>query len=566
MAQTHPSASIYVGDLASEVSEGLLFEIFKRVGTVSSIRVCRDNITKRSLGYAYVNFVNVADAQRAIDTLNNTHIKGRPCRIMWSLRDPSLRKSGLGNVFIRNLDPQIGPKELHDTFSQFGNIVSCKVASYSSGQSKGYGYVHFENSSSAEQAIKIVNGKRIGAETVQVTNFIPRPERLQRIEQTWTNVYVKDLDLSVHEEQLHAIFSEFGEVTSCVVMRKENRDSKGFGFINFKHHRDAVIAVQQMDKREVAGKPIICCRAQKKAERAAELRKLYEIKRRERIHKYQGLNVYVKHLEDHITEERLKQEFEPYGKINSIKIMTNEQGQSKGFGFVCFSTSEEALTSVNEIGRNRILPGCSKPLYVAIHEPKETRNQRFTGRGRNPKPMPNVPQPGQVFQQGAQTGPMYQPQQGGIYYPQQVFQQQMIRQPPWPNPYHQSMGSHAMPPPGGRQQVPPQQQSGNRFAAGGVRNANQPGNQPNVRKGNDVSDINAISEDQRGALEQRIYDNITVREGPDLAKKITGMIVFGETTNQDLLDILNDESKLEQVIGEAKAHIMNNTPQEEEDN
>ncbi len=70
------------------------------------------------------------------------------------------------------------------------------------------------------------------------------------------------------------------------------------------------------------GRPIYCGRAQKKKERQIELMRKKEEQRIERYVRYQGVNLYIKNLEDDFTDERLKEEFSKFGTISSTKVQT----------------------------------------------------------------------------------------------------------------------------------------------------------------------------------------------------------------------------------------------------
>ncbi|KAG6396989.1 hypothetical protein SASPL_143150 [Salvia splendens] len=120
-----------------------LYDLFSHVAPVASVRICRDVTRRSSLGYAYVNFNSPIDGDpsNAKDALNFTHVNGKPIRIMFSHRDPSLRKSGYANLFIKNLDQAIDTKALFETFSAFGTVLSCKIAVDHNENSMGYGFV-----------------------------------------------------------------------------------------------------------------------------------------------------------------------------------------------------------------------------------------------------------------------------------------------------------------------------------------------------------------------------------------------------------------------------------------
>ncbi|KAL4313539.1 hypothetical protein GQ457_01G000850 [Hibiscus cannabinus] len=438
------TSSLYVGDLDLSVTETQLYEYFSQMGSILTVRVCKDMSTRRSLGYGYVNYGNPQDAARALEHLNFTPLNGKPVRIMYSNRDPSLRKSGTGNIFIKNLDKGIDHKALHDTFSTFGNILSCKIATGSSGQSKGYGFVQFDNEVSAQKAIEKLNGMLLNDKQVYVGPFVRKQERDTSIgKTTFNNVYVKNLSESISDEDLTKIFGEFGTITSAVVMRGSDKKSKGFGFINFENANDAAIAVESLNGKKFDDKEWYVGKAQKKSEREAELKLQFEQMMKEVANKFQGSNLYIKNLDDSVTDEKLKELFSPYGSITSYKVVRDPSGISKGSGFVAFSTPEEASLALAEMNGKMVI---SKPLYVALAQRKEERRARLQAQfsqmrslAMGPSVSPRMPMyspggPGlgqQIFY--GQGPPTIFPPQPGFGYQQQLVPGMRPGGAPMPN-------------------------------------------------------------------------------------------------------------------------------------
>ncbi|CAF1015308.1 unnamed protein product [Brachionus calyciflorus] len=579
----YPLASLYVGDLDSDITEAQLYERFSAAGQVLSIRVCRDQITKQSLGYAYVNFNQPADAERALDTMNFDNLSGRPMRIMWSQRDPALRKSGVGNVFIKNLDKSIDNKALYDTFSTFGNILSCKIIIDETGQSKGYGFVHFETNEAAEQAIKAVNNMLLNDKKVFVGKFLSKNQRVESsTAKKFTNVYVKNFGEQINDDEFRQLFEKYGEVTSCVVVRDMEGKSKGFGFVNFREPESAESACKELNESELNGRKIYVGRFQKKAERSTVLRRIHEEKKQERNNRYMGINLYIKNLDDTIDDDKLRQEFVSFGTITSAKVMT-ENGRSKGFGFVCFSAPEEATKAVTDMN-GRIVG--TKPLYVALAQRKEDRKhhlatqymQRITTSRLQNQQM------GAVFPPAAASG-IYLPSiqnAGGRFYPAAGgFPGQVRPTPRWAGqtraqtpgntyqnyqmintgqqrprlPFNPSMIRPTNVNGNQQQQQQPRQQLAqqvqpklNRPTQPGqvvqTQAINVPGQEPLT-----AAMLSAAQpQEQKQLLGERLYPLIYTMH-PEWAGKITGMLL--EIDNAELLHMLESRESLKAKVDEA---------------
>eukprot|EP01133_Synstelium_polycarpum_P004346 gene4346-5074_t len=478
--------SLYVGDLSSDVNELVLGELFTKVGrsAVASIHVCRDSLSFRSLGYAYVNFYNTVDAERALDTLNYSLVLGRPCRIMWSSRDPTKRRSNVGNIFVKNLEKSVDSGLLYDTFSLYGNILSCKIE-MEKGVSKGYGYVHFETHDSSERAIEKVNGTMLLGKQICVEPFVSKVERFK--EKNEHKLFFKNIDETTTSTMIEEELSKFGEIQSCIIRTDPAGKSKGLGFVEFKNVEDAQKLLDHTEPVTIAGKQVTLDRIKNKMERVMESRRVAPVAMKDHHngHVHAGhhvphlihsghhaphhgattttspntntnsthpsslnLTLFIHNIDESVDKDLIKDEFAKYGNILGIKIV-QENGKNRGFGFLSYATQEEANKAIENM--NGFMCG-TKALAVSFS------NRKFKKRMTTQLPLHQSPD-----------------QMPYVYY-RSPYPNQVYPQPYYANPHQISQ----MPPQPIRGGYPPKPLGGYKGRGGSVSSMNgrQPGTYP----------------------------------------------------------------------------------------
>lgn len=380
---------VYVGDLPAKTKDGhaiaeldeeFLRNLFAEYGKIvegdQGIRIItREDRNGNPYCYAFINFQTRQDADNAIRELNYTKLDGCPIRLGIADKETKrIRQSGQGNLFIKNLDKDIEVSQLHDAFGNFGEIISCKIPTDEHGKSRGYGYVQFRKSDDAEQAMADLKEASINGRPITIEHFQKRQR--QNPEETFTNVYIKNLPPSIKNDQdLRNLFSKYGEIESCYLQVDENNVSRGVGFCAMKSHEEAAQAVKELNGMDLDGYNLTCNRSMSRAERLRYLRDQTAKFRRATFKQYQGRNLYIKNIDENVTEENLRPIFEKYGPIESIKIMKDENGVSKKFGYVCFAREEDARTCISE---SPLLKFNDKQLYVATHKARDDRIREQT--------------------------------------------------------------------------------------------------------------------------------------------------------------------------------------------
>ncbi|WRT66594.1 uncharacterized protein IL334_003553 [Kwoniella shivajii] len=162
-------ATVYLGNLDDKCTDALIWELMLQAGPVSNVFLPKDRISMSHQGFGFCEFLTEADAEYAVKIMNQIKLYGKPIRVNKASYDKKSLDVG-ANLFVGSLDPQVDEGTLADTFGTFGSLAEApKLArDPTTGLSKGYAFIAYNEFEAADMAIENMNGQFFGGKQISV--------------------------------------------------------------------------------------------------------------------------------------------------------------------------------------------------------------------------------------------------------------------------------------------------------------------------------------------------------------------------------------------------------------
>ncbi|OMJ69386.1 hypothetical protein SteCoe_32914 [Stentor coeruleus] len=501
-------AQLYMGGLDLRVKEADLYNLLKRFGDISNIRLCRDNTSS----YAFIAFKDPEVSTQVQRELNGFEFRNKHIHVSKAIQQ---QWETVANIFVKNIPDSVTPKEFGELFSKFGSIISCKLCHDTEGKSLSYGFVQYESSEYAETAIKNMNGKYWKGNELIVQIFVPLGLRINATANS--NLYVRGFPSHYIEDDLRNAFAPYGKVLSVAIMLDNGR---AYGFVCFSTAEEARAACEGKNNTQDHDFVWYVMPHMSKIHRKKVLREQYLMQ----VDEWKKKNLYIKNLDKSIDENRLYDICKEYGPIKSLKICKMEnikydsdgnckkEAVSKEIAYVHFENEHHASIAMNEL-QKKLIEG--KKLYVAKWKPRDAM-KKIIGQFKTQKNMkfPIMPNRG------------FMPTRAVPIFP--IMGKSNIM------PYQQHMP---------RARVP--------------RTINPPIPPPppmhipivNEQKKPLVFRVDNIDQYSIRDLGENLYPIVLKLTNPQVVGKITGMLL--EMDKIEVINLINDESILRARVGEA---------------
>nr|AAD22102.1 Pad-1 [Neurospora crassa] len=218
--------------------------------------------------------------------------------------------------------------------------------------------------------------RRSGRNTPRARDGTPQP--LTEDERDRRTVFVQQLAARLRTRELKEFFEKVGPVAEAQIVkdRVSNR-SKGVGYVEFKNE-DSVQAALQLTGQKLLGIPVIV--------QLTEAEKNRQVRTTETSGHHPNSipfhRLYVGNIHFSITEQDLQNVFEPFGELEFVQLQKDDNGRSRGYGFVQFRDAGQAREALEKMNGFDL---AGRPIRVGLGNdkftPESTANllQRFQG-------------------------------------------------------------------------------------------------------------------------------------------------------------------------------------------
>lgn len=135
-------------------------------------------------------------------------------------------------LFIGNLPREATEQEIRSLFEQYGKVLECDII-------KNYGFVHIEDKTAAEDAIRNLHHHKLHGVCINV-------EASKNKSKASTKLHVGNISPTCTNLELRAKFEEYGPVIECDIV-------KDYAFVHMERAEDAVEAIRGLDNTEFQG-------------------------------------------------------------------------------------------------------------------------------------------------------------------------------------------------------------------------------------------------------------------------------------------------------------------------
>ncbi|CDS05458.1 hypothetical protein LRAMOSA07986 [Lichtheimia ramosa] len=272
------------------------------------------------------------------------------------------------------------------------------------------GVLRFPSAEQADRAYTLFNGASLKNGIRLQLRINPPGDGCQEPEATSGILQIRNLPLQTTNHFLYNLFRPFGPMSLCKVIMDQGR-FKGTALVQYFDAIHADTAVHYMNNKNIQGNAITVSPFVSKKQQQQQQQPLSDMEYSKsapgmpinqhnkrsssytapstaaipagnnQMHNIDYTNLYIKNLDLSVQSADLFNHFCHYGRIISARVMRNAQTkQSKGFGFVSFSSAEEAWRALHATNQTYIK---SKPIVVAFHEPKKPRTVSSSSNNNN---------------------------------------------------------------------------------------------------------------------------------------------------------------------------------------